>query len=40
VDVKSFRLYNGEELLGKTLYLRAVEINGSRILNYSVVAQP
>ena len=40
VDVKTYRLYDGEALLGKTIYLRAVEINGPRILNYSVVAQP
>jgi hypothetical protein len=40
VDVRTYRLYNGEELLGKTLFLRAIEINGPRILNYSVVAQP
>jgi hypothetical protein len=40
VDVKTYRLYKGEDLLGKTLFLRAVEINGPRILNYSVVAQP
>jgi hypothetical protein len=40
VDVRTYRLYDGDELLGKTLFLRAVEINGPRILNYSVVAQP
>jgi hypothetical protein len=40
VDVKMFKVYNGETLLNKTLYLRAVEINGPRILNYTVVAQP
>ncbi|MEX2140045.1 MAG: hypothetical protein WD894_12340 [Pirellulales bacterium] len=40
VDVKTFRLYDGEKLLNQTLFLRAVEINGPRILNYTVVAQP
>jgi hypothetical protein len=40
VDVRTFRLYDGEGLLGQTLLLRAEEINGSRILNYRVVAQP
>jgi hypothetical protein len=40
VDVRTFRLYDGESLLGQTLLLRAEEINGSRILNYRVVAQP
>jgi hypothetical protein len=40
VDLKTYRLYNGEELLGKTLFLRAEEINGTRILNLDVIAQP
>jgi hypothetical protein len=40
VDLKTYRIYNGEELLGKTLFLRAEEINGTRILNLDVIAQP
>ncbi|MDZ4821193.1 MAG: hypothetical protein SGJ20_19710 [Planctomycetota bacterium] len=39
VDIKTFRLTGGEALLGETLYLRAEEVNGSRILNYRVVVQ-
>ncbi|MGE0755904.1 MAG: hypothetical protein AB7F89_13065 [Pirellulaceae bacterium] len=35
----TFVLANGRELLGKTLWLRAEEINGARILNEKVVAQ-
>jgi hypothetical protein len=40
VDTKIFRLGNADELIGKPLFLRAEEINGTRILNYSVMAQP
>jgi hypothetical protein len=40
VDLKTYRIYNGEELLGKSLFLRAEEINGTRILNLDVIAQP
>jgi hypothetical protein len=40
VDLKTYRIYNGEELLGKALFLRAEEINGTRILNLEVIAQP
>jgi hypothetical protein len=40
VDLKTYRIYNGEELLGKTMFIRAEEINGTRILNLEVTAQP
>ena len=40
MDVKTYRVYNGTDLVGQTLFLRAEEINGARILNFSVVAQP
>jgi hypothetical protein len=40
VDVKTFRLFGGEELIGQTLFLRAEEVNGSRILNLTFTAQP
>ena len=40
VDVKTFRIYDGDQLLGQTLFLRAEEVNGSRILNFNVIAQP
>ncbi len=33
-------LPNGQELMGKTLWLRAEEMNGPRVLNYQVVAEP
>jgi hypothetical protein len=33
-DIKRYYLPNGKELLGKTLWLRAEEIGGNRILNY------
>ncbi len=36
----TFVLPNGRELLGKTLWLRAEEVGGSRLLNYRVVAEP
>jgi hypothetical protein len=32
------RLDNGKELIGKTLWLRAEEMDGSRVLNYRLVA--
>lgn len=35
-----YRFPRGEELLGKTLWLRVEEIGGSRILNYRIVASP
>jgi hypothetical protein len=34
-----YRLADGEELIGKTLVLRAEEIGGDRILNYRVTAE-
>jgi hypothetical protein len=34
-----FTLFDGRQLLGKTLWLRAEEIGGSRILNYRFAAQ-
>jgi len=37
-NVQTYRFPNGEELIGKTLWLRAEEIGGNRILNYRVVA--
>jgi hypothetical protein len=39
-DTKSYHLPNGAELIGKTLLLRADEIEGERIINYRFVAQP
>ncbi len=39
-DVKLYRVPSGSELVGKTLWLRAEEINGRRILNYRFTAQP
>lgn len=36
----TFVLPNGRELLGKTLWLRAEEVGGDRLLNYRVVAEP
>lgn len=38
-DVKNYRLPNGKELIGKTLWLRAEEIGGQRILNYRFTAE-
>ena len=40
VDVKIFRLPDGRALVGKNLWVRAEEINGPRILNYRVTADP
>lgn len=37
-DIKIYHLDNGKELIGKTLWLRAVEMDGPRILNYRLVA--
>jgi hypothetical protein len=37
-NVKVYRLDNGKELIGKTLWLRAEEMDGSRVLNYRLVA--
>jgi hypothetical protein len=38
-ETKTFRFPNGQQLIGKTLLLRAEEINGQRILNRRLVAQ-
>jgi hypothetical protein len=38
-DERVYRLPDGKELLGKTLWLRAEEVGGSRILNYRFVAE-
>jgi hypothetical protein len=38
-DRKIYRLPEGTELLGKTLWLRAEEINGNRTLNRRFVAE-
>ena len=38
-DVNVYRLPNGEQLIGKTLWLRAEEIDGPRVLNYRFIAQ-
>jgi hypothetical protein len=35
----TFILPRGEELIGKKLWLRAEEIGGSRVLNYTLVAE-
>jgi hypothetical protein len=37
-DQKSYRLPDGRELIGKTLWLRAEEVGGQRILNFRFVA--
>ncbi len=37
-DVRIYRLPNGQELIGKSLRLRAAEMDGSRVLNYPFVA--
>ncbi|NQU21387.1 MAG: hypothetical protein HQ567_08900 [Candidatus Nealsonbacteria bacterium] len=39
-DVHVYRLPDGEKLLGMTLWLRAEEIDGPRVLNYRFVAEP
>ncbi len=39
-DVRVYRLAEGKELLGKTLWLQAEEVGGSRVLNYRFVAEP
>ena len=38
-DTKSYRLPNGNELIGKTLLLRCDEIAGQRIINYRFAVQ-
>ena len=37
-DIKRYRFSQGKELLGETLWLRAEEVNGQRILNYRFTA--
>jgi len=39
-DVQVYRMPRGDELLGKTLWIRAEEIDGPRVLNYRFVAKP
>jgi len=38
-DIKRYYLANGKDLIGKTLWLRAEEIGGLRILNYRFVVE-
>ena len=38
-DVKTYHLAEGKELIGKTLWLRAAEVDGPRILNYRFVVK-
>lgn len=38
-DLRVYRLPEGKELLGKTLWLQAEEVGGSRVLNYRFVAE-
>ena len=38
-DAQTYHLANGEELVGQTLWLRAIEIDGPRILNYRFVVK-
>lgn len=38
-DVKVYHLRNAEELIGRTLWLRAEELGGSRVLNYRFRAE-
>lgn len=38
-DVQVYRFEDGKSLLGQTLWLRAEEMDGSRVLNYRFVAQ-
>jgi len=39
-DIKRYRFANGQQLVGKQLWLRAEEINGQRILNYRIDVEP
>lgn len=39
-DVQTYRLRNGEDLIGQTIWVRAEEIGGSRTLNYKYVVEP
>ncbi len=38
-DVQNYRLENGKELLGQTLWLRAEDLEGPRVLNYRFTAE-
>jgi hypothetical protein len=38
-ETRIYHLANGGELLGKTLWLEAEEMDGPRVLNYRFVAQ-
>jgi len=38
-DVRVYQLPDGEELIGRTLWIRAEEINGLRVLNYRFTAE-
>ena len=38
-DVKLYRIGDGQELIGKTLWLRAEEMDGPRVLNYRFAAE-
>ena len=38
-DEKLYRLADGKELIGQTLWLRAQEIGGPRVLNYRFPAE-
>jgi len=38
-DVNTYRLPDGEQLIGKTLWLRAEQIDGPRVLNYRFVVK-
>ena len=39
-EVKIYQLRQAKDLIGETLWIRAEEIGGSRVLNYRFVAQP
>ena len=38
-DTQAYVLPRGRELIGKTIWLRAEEIGGQRILNYQIVVE-
>ena len=38
-NVQTYLLPRGEELLGKTLWLRAEEIGGERMLNHQILVE-
>jgi len=38
-DLKTYYFHDGKSLIGKTLWLRAEEIDGPRVFNYRVVAE-